>query len=303
MAAGSVSPELVTLLVSPRGPAFCRLLRRVYYEELQAGHITPHASADEAPLLETAIELGLLRAATGSGGLQMTPFGYEVSNVAKEYSNWLDAGGRLPDGVSEAMLAGKRVLDVGCGFGRHMLGFARAHGRPIGIELQDTYLQLSRVFAAHHEIPTPPVARARAEHLPFRSGAFDVVFCRLVINYVRHIDDTLAEFVRVLTPQGILVLTIDPLDVPVRTLLRSKWIGNMRTIAFTLFGLANTACLQTTGRQIVIRSRGRMHAAHSPAWPTSGWFERRLAAHGLRPAQGTATRIDGLRGVFVGRLV
>ena len=80
-------------------------------------------------------------------------------------------------------MAGKRVLDVGCSFGRHLLGMTLHGARGVGIELQDTYLRLSRVFAAQLGIGSLAVARARAEHLPFRPASFDVVFCRNVLIY------------------------------------------------------------------------------------------------------------------------
>jgi ubiquinone/menaquinone biosynthesis C-methylase UbiE len=232
----------------------------------------------------------------------MTTLGYEVANVAKEYVHWIDGGRPLPGGVTPAMVAGKRVLDVGCSFGRHSLNFALHGARVWGIEFQHTYLQLSRPFAARHGVATPKVARARAEQLPFADRSFDVVFCRLVINYVSTITGTLDEFVRVLRPGGVVVLIVDPIAVPLRTVLTHKWKGNARTIAFTLFGLLNTAVLQTTGRQLTIRRRGRMHVQQSPAWPTSGWFTRQLRRRGIAPVDGASLELTEHPGTYVGRL-
>lgn len=301
-AGSGLSPALVALLTSTEGQAFCQLLRRFYYEELHAGHIAPGVAPGEAPLLQSALSLGLLRQAGKPGMLRLTELGYEIGNVAKEYTNWLDTGRQLPEGVEPSHVAGRRVLDVGCGFGRYLLGFGMHGADAHGIDFQHNYLRLSSTFAAQQGLAVPKVSRARAEQLPFRSGSFDVVFCRLVINYVADIDATIGEFVRVLASGGILVLIVDPLTVPLRTLARSKWWDNRRTVGFTLFGLLNTVVLQTIGRQVTIRTQGRMHAQHSPAWPTAGWFSRRLAAHGFAPITGGHFRDRRYAGVYLGRL-
>lgn len=251
--------------------------------------------------LERATHLGLLRPA--GGHLRLTDIGFEVSNVAKEYANWVDGGRKLPDGVSASLVSGQRVLDVGCSFGRQMLGFSLHGARVWGIDFQHTYLGLSRTFARQQGLPRPKVARARAERLPFGTNRFDVVFCRLVVNYVADIDATLAEFARVLTPGGTLVLIIEPLGAPVRLLLTSKWIGNARTIAFVLFGLLNTALVEVGGRQLILRRQGRLHAQHSPAWPSGRWFTRRLARRGFVPYRGRTTLRDPERPeLFLGTL-
>jgi ubiquinone/menaquinone biosynthesis C-methylase UbiE len=298
---GALSPALIDALMNPRAPEFCRVLRRLYYEELNAGSVDAIVPPAEAASLALAVTLDLLRPGPRPNSLRFTPLGYEIGNVAKEYANWLDAGRALPDGVEPSLVQGRRVLDVGCGFGRHALGFSMAGGRVTGIDFQHNYLRLSSAFAAQLQLAPPAVARARAESLPFRTDTFDVVFCRLVINYVA-ITRTLDEFARVLAPGGILVLVVDPLTMPLQTLAASNWWRNKRTVAFALFGLLNTMVLQTTGRQLTIRTRGRMHAQHSPAWPTAGWFSRRLRRHGFAPISGTGFRDPRRPGVFTARI-
>ena len=296
-----ISAPLVDALTAPDGLRFCRALRRWYYEELQSGHVADPRDPEERPFIQRAVALDLLEA-RAPGRFRMTPIGYEIGNVAKEFANWMDTDRQLPEGVVAAMLAGKRVLDVGCGFGRHLFGFHMRDATVVGIDFQHNYLRLSRVFAAQQGLTPPPVSRARAEALPFQARSFDVVFCRLVINYVPDIDHTIGEFVRVLTPRGLLLLTVEPLEGPIRTLLTSKWIGNGNTIAFTLFGLLNTMIVELGGRQLMVRRSGRMHAQHSPAWPTARWISRRLAAHGFEPVTGEAFRLNEYAGVYQGRL-
>jgi ubiquinone/menaquinone biosynthesis C-methylase UbiE len=297
---GVVTQEMAEALTAEDGLAFCRFLRGLYFEELQSGHVSAAPPPPGSVFLDRARTLGLLRAKGAE--LKLTDIGYEVANVAKEYANWVDGGRALPAGVTPSLLDGQRVLDVGCSFGRHMLGFSLHGANVCGIDFQENYLRLSRTFAAQHRVPFFKISRARAEQLPFRSGCFDVVFCRLVLNYVSDIDGTITEFVRVLVPGGRLVLIVEPLEAPVRALFTSKWIGNTRAIAFILLGLLNTALVELGGRQIVLRRRGRMHAEHSPAWPTVRWLRRHLTAHGFVPLRGDELR-DPHPELYVGQLV
>ena len=276
----AVPDDLAAALTGDDALDFCRFMRSAYFSELRLGRV-PVPDTAERRAFDRAASLRLLRPQPDGNGFGLTDLGYEVSNVAKEYTNWIEGGRQLPDGVTPELVRGKRVLDVGCSFGRHLLGFSRHQANAYGIDFQDRYLRLSRTFAAHHDVPTPRVARARAERLPFRTGSFDVVFSRLVLNYVSDIDQTLTEFVRVLAPNGILVLIVEPLETQIRELMTRKWIRNSRNIGFTLFGLLNTALVELGGRQLIIRRKGRMHAQHSPAWPTARWLNRRLAARGL----------------------
>jgi SAM-dependent methyltransferase len=232
----------------------------------------------------------------------MTRIGNEVGKLPKEYVNWTHTGPTHPEGVTPAIVRGRRVLDVGCSFGRHLMNF-ELHGADVfGIEFQRTYLQLSRPFAAQIGVRRPRVAEARAEQIPFRAESVDVVFCRLVLNYVYDIDGTIGEFARVLRTGGTLVLIVEPPSLPLRTLRTAKWIGNGRTIAFLLLGLLNTSLLALGGRQLVLRWPGRMHAQQSPAWPTDGWLSHRLAAHGFGSPVGDGRPGPQASGVFVATL-
>jgi SAM-dependent methyltransferase len=97
-----------------------------------------------------------------------------------------------------APLAGRRVLDVGCGLGMYTEHFRAYTPTVFGTEIEHARARDARTRSAG-------VAVA-AEVLPFASGSFDVVFSHEVIEHVE--DDRLAarELVRVLRPGGRLVL-------------------------------------------------------------------------------------------------
>lgn len=279
-----IDPAIEQVLGGDQGERFCFFLRDAYVEAKQVGHISLGLpSSDRRRLIGLAKQLSLVTEAS-PGALQWTPIGYEIANVAKEYANWIDAGRTLPEGVTRELIAGRRVLDVGCSFGRHLVSFA-ANGASAtyGIDLQENYLRLSRIMAARERVAAPRLSRAAAERLPFRDRQFDVVFSRLVLNYVSSLDHALSEMARVLAPDGRLILRVDTLADSLRVLMRMHWIGNMRSTIWQVFGIVNTLWLEATGGQLAIKARGRMHGQHSPTWPRDAWLRRQLPRYGLSP--------------------
>lgn len=98
---------------------------------------------------------------------------------------------------------GARVLDVACGPG-HLLRAAGARGLDaVGVDLSLEGLRLARAY-----VPEAPVARANAERLPFRDGAFDGVTCIGSLERFLDRDAALAELSRVTTAGARLCLMV-----------------------------------------------------------------------------------------------
>ena len=94
-------------------------------------------------------------------------------------------------------VAGRRLLDAGCGVGRRMRGAPARFA--VGVDAVPEMLQSpDRV---------EPVAAADLRALPFATAAFDVVWCRLVIGHIRELDATYAELARVCRAGGTVVVT------------------------------------------------------------------------------------------------
>lgn len=68
---------------------------------------------------------------------------------------------------------GWRVLDVGCGPGRHSLVLARRGVKVVGVDIAAAFLELARDASE----PSAGFVRADARRLPVRAGAFDAVIC------------------------------------------------------------------------------------------------------------------------------
>lgn len=98
-------------------------------------------------------------------------------------------------------LAGARVLDIGCGIGAFLGRFLKVTPHVFGVEVdRERAVLAGRV--------TPGVVQAVGEHLPFRSGAFDVVLLHEVLEHVDDDRQVLAEAWRVLRPGGRLVIFV-----------------------------------------------------------------------------------------------
>ncbi|MFT3836825.1 MAG: methyltransferase domain-containing protein [Myxococcaceae bacterium] len=105
------------------------------------------------------------------------------------------------DGLKQAGLVNgaARLLEVGCGNGSALSQVAKEFtpGAAFGVELQWEHARRAKAVA--------PVSRADGARLPFRDGAFEVVFFRYVLRHVVSPGALLKEAHRVLAPGGRLI--------------------------------------------------------------------------------------------------
>ena len=108
--------------------------------------------------------------------------------------------------------AGTRVLDAGCGNGRHLCESFRTPGVDVaGVDLKWDDLSKARGFLslmAGDREGRWLVAQADITNLPFSDGSFDVVICSEVLEHIEDNQTAVAELVRVLKPGGDLVVTV-----------------------------------------------------------------------------------------------
>ena len=102
-------------------------------------------------------------------------------------------------------LDGLRVLDAGCGSGLYCELLLDRGARVTGIDQSGRMLEHARRRLAGRDVELRQ-ADLR-EPLPFADGSFDAVVSALVLHYVRDWAPTLAEFRRVLRPDGWLLVS------------------------------------------------------------------------------------------------
>jgi 2-polyprenyl-3-methyl-5-hydroxy-6-metoxy-1,4-benzoquinol methylase len=107
---------------------------------------------------------------------------------------------------------GMRVLDAGCGGGRHLYEAFRTDGVEVaGVDLGwDDLCKASGYLSlmARESRGRWLISRADVTKLPFAEGVFDVVVCSEVLEHVEDSRTAVSELVRVLKPGGDLVVTV-----------------------------------------------------------------------------------------------
>lgn len=101
-------------------------------------------------------------------------------------------------------VAGRRVLDAGCGAGGHAAALVERGARVTGVDSSAGLLAI----AAERLGDTARLLQADLrEPLSLQSGSFDVVLASLVMHYMPDWRPALREFHRVLVPEGRLVIS------------------------------------------------------------------------------------------------
>ncbi|MGO8762959.1 MAG: class I SAM-dependent methyltransferase [Desulfobaccales bacterium] len=110
----------------------------------------------------------------------------------------------------------RRVLDAGCGVGRHLLPLHAAGFEVGGVDCDPEVLRLLRTRLNNAGLTgaRPYLAQADLKVLPFRSGTFDLAVSIKVINHgdAASFRDYCRELDRVLRPGGRLFIMVSPFE-------------------------------------------------------------------------------------------
>ncbi len=104
----------------------------------------------------------------------------------------------------------QRVLDLGCGTGRHVV-YLKQHGFDvIGFDNAPHGLQLTADWLADEKLTAPLVLADVHAPLPFPDGAFDAIVCIKVIHHGlrERVLGAVGEIRRILRPGGMLLLSV-----------------------------------------------------------------------------------------------
>jgi|TARA_R110000772_G_scaffold148001_3_gene258520 SAM-dependent methyltransferase len=109
---------------------------------------------------------------------------------------------------------GDRVLDLGCGEGRHVIAaYAEAPVQAVGVDLSHGDLCTAQSRAADFIEPGARdkqlhLTQASALCLPFADASFDKVICSEVLEHIPDYRAALVEIRRVLKPGGLLCVSV-----------------------------------------------------------------------------------------------
>ena len=114
---------------------------------------------------------------------------------------WRELEKLLPD------FHGRRVLDLGCGYGWHCK-YAAGHGAAcvLGTDISQKMLEAAR---ARNPGPSIEYRQAAMEDLRFPDSSFDVVLSSLAFHYVKDLGPLVRSISRWLTPGGSFVFSVE----------------------------------------------------------------------------------------------
>jgi 2-polyprenyl-3-methyl-5-hydroxy-6-metoxy-1,4-benzoquinol methylase len=181
---------------------------RERYERLLSLTISPYRPEPprRSRLVDAVMKLG-------AGSQRRTPHlhgGADLDKALYEYRNADDWWSVFGGAASLATMAGKEVLDVGCGWGGKAVSYAERSGlRSItGFDLAEAFdPTVAEKFAASHSVAD----RCRfttgvAEDIPFPPESFDVALLDDVLEHVADPVKVIGECARVLRPGGLLLV-------------------------------------------------------------------------------------------------
>jgi SAM-dependent methyltransferase len=167
---------------------------------------------------------------------------------------------------------GDRVLDMGCGAGRHAFEMFRRGGDVIAFDQDgDELAAVLELFGAMRDEGQVPlgadadIKQGDALSLPFADEEFDRVVAAEVLEHIPDDTTAIAELVRVLRPGGTIAVTV-PRWLPERICwaLSDKYHANEGGHIRIYTGHELVQKLQDAGLRL--DGRDHVHALHSPYW-------------------------------------
>lgn len=148
---------------------------------------------------------------------------------AEAYSEWeYEIGRELLARYRDLFgdIAGRRVLDIGCGFGGKTVVYAEAGASVTGVDIDPVHVAQSRLYEREQGSGARFLA-GDAERLPFADGVFDLVVANDSMEHFPNPEAALPELARVVRPGGGVFLFFTPWGSPLGSHLydwiRTPW--------------------------------------------------------------------------------
>jgi SAM-dependent methyltransferase len=122
---------------------------------------------------------------------------------------WCPEGLREADARLLGDVAGRRVLEVGCGSAPCARWLAAAGARPVGLDVSGAMLRHAAALGEKTGVRIPLV-QAGAEHLPFGDASFDLACSAFgAVPFVAEPNRVMREVARILRPGGRWVFAVN----------------------------------------------------------------------------------------------
>jgi len=176
---------------------------------------------------------------------------------------------------------GDRLLDMGCGGGRHAFEAARRGARVVALDTDRSELsQVTAVFAAMAQAGEIPeggsglAVSGDATCLPFEDGSFDKVIAAEVLEHLPADQLAMNEIARVLRPGGMVAVTV-PAWLPERICWRLSDDYHNNPGGHIRIFTRRELITKLTRSGLAVTGQHRAHALHSPYW----WVKCAVGVH------------------------
>lgn len=176
---------------------------------------------------------------------------------------------------------GDRLLDLGCGGGRHAFEAARRGARVVAVDTDRSELaQVTAIFAAMAQAGEIPAGGSGlavsgdATCLPFDDGSFDKVIAAEVLEHLPADQVAMNEIARVLRPGGVAAITV-PAWLPERICWRLSDDYHNNPGGHIRIFTRRELIAKLTRSGLAVTGQHRAHALHSPYW----WVKCAVGVH------------------------
>ncbi len=167
---------------------------------------------------------------------------------------------------------GERVLDMGCGAGRHAFEMYRRGADVVALDQDgDELARVLEMLAAMREAGEVPLGaeadtvQGDALALPFPDGEFDRVVAAEVLEHIPDDATAIGELARVLRPGGTMAVTV-PRWLPERVCWALSDAYHQVEGGHVRVYTAGELVRRLRAAGLVLEGRGHAHALHSPYW-------------------------------------
>jgi SAM-dependent methyltransferase len=176
---------------------------------------------------------------------------------------------------------GERLLDLGCGAGRHAFEAARRGARVVALDMDKSELsEVTAIFAAMAEAGEIPdgasgtAVNGDATLLPFPDGSFDKVIAAEVLEHLPADQNAMNEIARILRPGGVAAVTV-PAWLPERVCWKlSEDYHNTPGGHIRIF-TRHELIIKLRRSGLNVTGQHRAHGLHSPYW----WLKCAVGVH------------------------
>lgn len=104
----------------------------------------------------------------------------------------------------------KRILDLGCGSGRHVIYFAKNGFSVYGIDIAEEGIKITKEWLKKEKLQANLKVGSIYKKLPYKDNFFDAVISTNTIHHekIKNIRKAIREIERVLKPKGLVFITV-----------------------------------------------------------------------------------------------